>query len=76
VWRTVWDSAMDLAEFKQALVGRLAAERAPAGERGPFRVFARPPWRFAAGEVAGGMIFVSSDDDRAFDAALAALARP
>jgi hypothetical protein len=76
VWRTVWDSAMDLAEFKQALLGRLAAERTPAGERGPFRVFARPPWRFAVGEVAGGMVFVSSDDDRAFDAAVAALARP
>jgi len=26
--------------------------------------------------VAGGMVLVSSDDERAFDAALAALARP
>jgi len=76
VWRSVWDSPMDLAEFKPALLGRLAAERTPGGERGPFRIFARPPWRFAAGEVAGGMVLVSSDDERAFDAALAALARP
>lgn len=76
VWRSVWDSPTDLAEFKQALLGRLAAERAPGGERGPFRLFARAPWRFAAGEVAGGIVFVSSDDDRAFDAAVAALARP
>jgi hypothetical protein len=76
VWRSVWDSPMDLAEFKQALLGRLAAERMPAGERGPFRLFTSPPWRFAAGEVAGGMTFVSSDDERAFDAAVAALARP
>jgi hypothetical protein len=76
VWRSVWDGPADLAEFKQALLGRLAAERTPAGERGPFRLFANAPWRFAAGEVAGGVVLVSSDDDRAFDAALAALARP
>ena len=76
VWRSVWDSPMDLAEFKQALLARLAAERTPAGERGPFRLFARAPWRFAAGEVGGGVVFVSSDDDRAFDAAVAAHARP
>lgn len=76
VWRSVWDTPMDLGEFKQALLGRLAGERAPAGERGPFRVFARPPWRFAAGEVGGAVVLVSSDDDRAFDAAVAALARP
>jgi len=76
VWRSAWDSPADLAEFKQALLGRLQAERAPAGERGPFRLFASPPWRFAAGEVAGGVVLVSSDDDRAFDAAVAALARP
>jgi hypothetical protein len=76
VWRSVWDGAGDLAEFKQALLARLAAERTPAGERGPFRLFARAPWRFAAGEVGGGVVFVSSDDDRAFDAAVAALARP
>jgi hypothetical protein len=76
VWRSVWDGPADLAEFKQALLGRLAAERTPAGERGAFRLFANAPWRFAAGEVAGGVVLVSSDDDRAFDAALAALARP
>ena len=76
VWRSTWDSPADLAEFKQALLARLTADRVPSGERGPFRLFASPPWRFAAGEVAGGIVFVSSDDDRAFDAALAALARP
>jgi len=76
VWRSVWDSPMDLVEFKQALLARVQAGRVPAGERGPFRLFASPPWRFAAGEVAGGMVLVSSDDDRAFDAAVAALARP
>jgi len=76
VWRSVWDGPGDLAKFKTALLGRLAAERVAAGERGPFRIFARPPWRFAAGEVAGGMVLVSSDDERVFDAAVAALARP
>ena len=76
VWRSTWDSPADLAKFKQALLARLTADRAPSGERGPFRLFASPPWRFDAGEVAGGIVFVSSDDDRAFDAALAALARP
>ena len=76
VWRSVWDSPMDLVEFKQALLARVQAGRVPAGERGPFRLFASPPWRFAAGEVAGGMVLVSSDDERAFDAAVAAQARP
>jgi len=76
VWRSVWDSPMDLAEFKQALLSRLAAERTPGGERGPFRLFATPPWRFAVAEVGGAVLLVSSDDDRALDAALAALARP
>jgi len=76
VWRSVWDGPADLAEFKQALLARLAAERAPSGERGPFRVFGGTSSRFAAGEAAGGIVLVSSDDDRAFDAALAALARP
>jgi hypothetical protein len=76
VWRSTWDTPGDLAEFRQALGARLAAERAPAGERGPFRVFSAPPWRFATGEVGGAAVFVSSDDDRTFDAALAALGRP
>ena len=77
VWRSVWDSPSDLAEFRQALLARLAAERAPAGERGPFRLYlAAAPWRFAVGEVAGGTVLVSSDDERAFDAALAGMSRP
>ena len=46
VWRSVWDSAADLAEFKQALLGRLAAERTPAGERGPFH-WSGTPWSAA-----------------------------
>jgi len=75
-WRSAWDSPADLQEFRQALSARLAAERTAAGERGPFRIFSAPPWRFAAGEVGGTVVLVSSDDDRAFDAALAALARP
>jgi hypothetical protein len=76
VWRSVWDTPSDLAKFKQALLARLLAQHAPAGEHGPFHLFASRPWRFAAGEVGGGMLLVSSDDDRAFDAALAPLARP
>ena len=73
---SVWDGPADRAEFKQALLARLTVERAPSGERGPFRLFGGPRSRFAVGEVAGGIVLVSSDDDRAFDAALAALARP
>jgi hypothetical protein len=77
VWRSVWDSPSDLAEFRQALLARLGAARAPAGERGPFRLFlSAAPWRFAVGEVAGGVVLVSSDDERAFDAALAGMSRP
>jgi len=76
VWRSLWDTPSDLAEFRQALLARLAAERTPAGERGAFRLFAAPPWRFAVGDAAGGVVLVSSDDERAFQAALAVLARP
>jgi len=76
VWRSVWDSPMDLAELKQALLSRLAAERTQAAERTPFRVFTSAPWRFAVAEVAGAVVLVSSDDDRMFELALAALSRP
>jgi hypothetical protein len=76
IWRSVWDSPMDVAEFKQALLSRLGAERTPGADRAPFRVFASAPWRFGAAEVGGAVVLVSSDDDRLFDLAVAALSRP
>lgn len=76
VWRSLWDSPMDLAEFKQAMLGRLAAERTPAADRARFRIFTAPPWRFGVAEVGGTVVLVSSDDDRLFDLTLAAFSRP
>ena len=73
VWRSVWDGPADVREFLAAAEARLASSHAPAGTRRGFRVFASPPWRYAVGERAAGVDFISSDDGQAFEAALAAL---
>ena len=73
VWRSVWDSPADAQEFLSAAQSRLGSAHAAEGSRRGFRVFASPPWRFAIGERAAGVDFVSSDDPRAFEAALTAL---
>jgi hypothetical protein len=73
VWRSVWDSPGDAQEFLSAAVSRLGAAHAAEGTRHGFRVFASPPWRFAVGERAGGVDFVSSEDGPAFEAALSAM---
>jgi hypothetical protein len=73
VWRSVWDSPADAGEFLSAAQSRLGSAHAAEGGRRGFRVFAAPPWRFAVGERAGGVDFVSSDDAQAFEAALDAL---
>jgi hypothetical protein len=73
VWRSVWDSPGDAQEFLAAALSRLGASHAAEGTRHGFRVFASPPWRFAVGERAGGVDFVSSEDGPAFEAALSAM---
>jgi hypothetical protein len=75
VWRSVWDSPADAGEFLAAAQSRLSTHAAEGVRRG-FRVFSAPPWRFAVGERAGGVDFVSSDDAQAFEAALDALGGP
>jgi hypothetical protein len=73
VWRSVWDSPPDAQEFVAAALARLGAGHAAAGSRRGFRVFTSPSRRYAVGERAGGVDFVSSDDADAFEAALSAL---
>ena len=73
VWRSVWDSSSDAAEFLSAAQSRLASAHGAEPARRGFRVFAAPPWRFAIAERAGGVDFISSDDGQAFEAALDAL---
>jgi hypothetical protein len=73
VWRSVWDEPADVRQFLAAAESRLRAGHAAEGTRRGFRVFASPPWRYAVGERAAGVDFVSSDDPQAFEAALAAL---
>ena len=72
VWRSVWDEPADVRQFLAAAETRLGSHSAEGSRRG-FRVFASPPWRYAIGERAAGVDFVSSDDPQAFEAALAAL---
>jgi hypothetical protein len=74
VWRSVWDSAADLREFLAAAQARMGTLHAATGIRHGYRVFGSPSRWIAIGERASGIDFVSSDDEQAFDAALAALA--
>jgi hypothetical protein len=76
VWRSVWDSPKDAQEFLAAARSRLGTGHAPEGRRRGFHVFASAPWRYAVGERASGVDLISSDDARAFEAALSALGGP
>jgi hypothetical protein len=73
VWRSVWDSPADAREFLAAAQARMGALHAAEGTRRGYRVFASPGRWVAVGERASGIDFVSSDDEQAFEAALASL---
>jgi len=74
VWRSVWDSPGDAAEFLAAAQSRLASVHAAQAARGGYRVYTSPGRWIALGERASGIDFVSADDAQAFEAALASLA--
>ena len=74
VWRSVWDSAADASEFLAAAQARMGTLHAAQAPRRGYRVFGSPSRWVAIGERAGGIDFISSDDQQAFDAALASLA--
>jgi len=76
VWRSVWDSPAEAAEFLAAAQSRLGALHAAQAPRGGYRVYSSPGRWIALGERAAGIDFVSADDAQAFDAALSALAGP
>ena len=75
VWRSVWDSDAERAEFLAAARRRLAAGDAAPTARGAFSVFTRGKWRVALGEVDGGVVYVSADDASVLNTALDELAR-
>ena len=75
VWRSVWDSPGDAAEFLAAAGRRLEADRGKPTTRQGFRVFTSDRWQFAIGEWAGGILWVSSDAPAALDEALAGVTR-
>jgi hypothetical protein len=74
VWRSVWDSAADAAEFLAAAQARLGALHAEQGARRGYRIFGSAGRWVAVGERASGIDFISSDDPQAFEAALQSLA--
>ena len=75
IWRSVWDSPQDAAEFLLAAGRRLEADCGKPRVRHGFRVFAKDRWQFALGEWAGGILWVSSDSPSALEPALARLTR-
>ena len=75
VWRSVWDTPNDAAEYRDALLAHFAAQHGKGRVQGAFTVFESGAWRFAVGDGWGGLVFVSSDDKSAFDAALLAFQR-
>jgi len=73
VWRSVWDSPADASEFLAAAQAQMASLHAAGGTRHGYRVFTSPARWIAIGERAGGIDFVSADDQAAFDAALSSM---
>ena len=76
VWRSVWDSSADAAEFLAAAGRRLEAERGKPRLQHGFKVFAGGGWQYALGEWAGGVVWVSTDAPEALEPALAGVAAP
>jgi uncharacterized membrane protein len=73
VWRSVWDRPQDAKDFEAALVRRFGRRHGVARARGSFSEYGQERWRYAIGETAGAVTLVSSDDPRAFAAALAGM---
>jgi hypothetical protein len=73
VWRSVWDSPKDAAEFLAAAGRRLEADRGKPSLKHGFRVFGSAGWQFALGERAGGIVWIGSDSPVALEAAVSAL---
>jgi hypothetical protein len=73
VWRSVWDSPKDAREFLAAVESRLGALHEARGSRRGYRIFGSPSRWVAVGERASGIDLISSDDQPAFESALASL---
>jgi hypothetical protein len=76
VWRALWDTPRDEAEFRAALLARFEATHGPGLQMGAFRVSTRGAWRIAIGGPPGATLLVSSESPQAFQSAIAALALP
>jgi hypothetical protein len=73
VWVSSWDSAADAREFAAAVRGRFAAHHGGARQTAGFDVFSSGPWRFAVGDQAGRVVFLSTDDPAGLEKAAGAL---
>lgn len=71
-WRSVWDTDADRREFRDAALAAFGRRDAAPARRGRFTIFTQGRWRYALGEDAGSILFLSSDDAAALDAALRA----
>ena len=76
VWKSVWDTPGDEAEFREALRARFEASHGPSVQKGSYRVFTRRPWRVALGGPGGAVLLIASDAPDEFEAALEKLSRP
>jgi hypothetical protein len=62
LWRSVWDTAGDEAQFKDALLARYARSHGPGKDLLGFRMFERDSSRVAVRSDESGVLLVASDD--------------
>jgi hypothetical protein len=74
IWRSVWDSPEDLAEFLAAARRRMESAGGKTRPRSVFTVHEKRGWQYAVGEWAGGALWVGSDSPDALARALSSLA--
>jgi hypothetical protein len=74
VFRSVWDSEADRAEFAAALLQRFRARHGTGFPRGRARAFRSEGWVFALVPTNEGEALIGSDDLSLLDAALVATA--
>jgi uncharacterized membrane protein len=69
-WRTAWDAPEEAREFRASLNARFSRLHGAPRARGSFSEYDAGAWRFAVGEEAGTVVFMSSDDPKALGVVL------
>jgi hypothetical protein len=62
VWRSVWDTPADAAEFSEALRGRFERSHGPGRAFEGARLYGKGRWSLALGEAGADVTLVASDD--------------